>query len=374
MKKIVIAPDKFKGSLTAMEVCKAIEKGILKHCPEVEIIKCPMADGGDGTVEVIKQYIHGELVEISTYDPLLRPIKASYLSSNNKQIAYIEMAEASGIRLLKSKELNPLKTSTYGTGVLIKDAIEKGAKHIILGIGGSATNDAGLGMASALGYRLYNKTGAQLHGKGADLIELTKIDSTMALPQLKEITFEVACDVDNPLHGNNGAAFVYAQQKGANAQMIQSLDAGLRNFDHIISETYGLSLQEINGSGAAGGLGGGCFAFLGAKLSSGFELINKLSGFTHKIHNADWVITGEGQVDAQTFSGKVINGIINSMDNQKLAIFCGSNDLGEDVKLYPQITCLYETVLLARNQEDSIQSAQKYLEMLAEQFACEYLK
>ncbi|MCG8581798.1 MAG: glycerate kinase, partial [Bacteroidales bacterium] len=262
MTKIIIAPDKFKGSLSGLEFCNIVEHSILKHCNDVEIIKCPLADGGDGTVDVLNFHLNGHWEEIELHNPLFRLINASYLLSNHKHTAFIEMSAASGIRLLKQKELNPLNTSTYGTGQLIKDAIDKGARHIILGIGGSATNDGGLGMARALGYQFLDASSNALKGIGADLPLLHKIDDQNVYPQLKDVKFEIACDVDNPLYGPDGAACIYAPQKGADKKTVAQLDSGLQNYHRILCKQLNLDLQATKGAGAAGGLGAGCIAFL----------------------------------------------------------------------------------------------------------------
>nr|WP_320118640.1 glycerate kinase [uncultured Marinifilum sp.] len=369
MTKIIIAPDKFKGSLSGLEFCDAVERGIKKQVSDVEIEKLPLADGGDGTVEVLKYYLDGELIFLNVSDPLGRPVKASYLYSESKKTAFIEMAEASGIRLLSDEEANPLKTSTYGTGELIKDAIEKGVEHIILGIGGSATNDAGLGMARALGYRLFDKKANELEGKGEDLNSLVKIDSLNVHPQLKDVKFEVACDVDNPLYGKKGAAYVYSAQKGAKPDMIMQLDSGLRNFNEVVKKQFNADFQLVRGAGAAGGLGAGCILFLDAKLNSGVDLIKQEARFDEKIKDADWIITGEGKFDSQTFSGKVIRGVIDSITTQKLALFCGVVDLTEQELKQIKIDYISQTANYASSLNDSIKNASIYLEKASEDFA-----
>lgn len=369
MKKIVIAPDKFKGSLTGIEFCDAVERGITKHVKDVEIVKLPLADGGDGTVEALQFYTGGEYVQVKVKDPLMREIEASYLYSSDQNIAFIEMAEASGIRLLNSDELNPLETSTFGTGELIKDAIEKGVKNIILGIGGSATNDAGMGMAKALGFRFFDENRIELEGKGADLNKLHSIDSTHVIDDLAEIRFEVACDVDNPLFGSNGAAYIYSPQKGASPEVVEELDAGLQNFNSVVNAQYGKDLQSISGAGAAGGLGAGCVLFLNAELKSGTSLIKGVANFDEQAKDADWIITGEGKFDEQTFSGKVIKGVIESRTNQKLAIFCGISELGDEALKEYKIDFLAEVMTQAKDFDDSIQNAAVYLENAATLFA-----
>ena len=369
MYKIIIAPDKFKGTLSGLQFCNIVEEAIKKHIEPVEIKKLPLADGGDGTVEVLEYYMGGERVYVEVHDPLLRVIKASYLYSEEKKMAFIEMADASGIRLLKNEELNPLKTSTFGTGELIKHAMDKGAEQVILGIGGSATNDAGMGMARALGYRFYDLNHEELLGRGEDLNRLVHIDATSVSPLLKTIKFQVACDVDNPLFGKNGAAYIYAPQKGADAQMVATLDRGLQNVSSIVKNQFGLDLQNIVGAGAAGGLGAGTILFLGAQLKSGIQLIKEVACFDVQIEGFDWIISGEGRLDEQTFSGKVIKGVLDSKTNQKLAVFCGYSELSEQELEKYGVDYLAEVKNYAKNIDDSIKNSALYLSFVAEEFA-----
>ncbi|MDE5419226.1 glycerate kinase [Labilibaculum sp. DW002] len=373
MKKLILAPDKFKGSLTGMEFCDAIERGIRKHTSDIEIVKLPLADGGDGTIEVLNYYLNGEMISLEVHDPLHRKIQASYLYSESKKTAFIEMAEASGIRLLKNDEANPLQASTYGTGELIKDAIERGVEHIILGIGGSATNDAGMGMARALGYRFFDCDEKELKGIGADLNQLAFIDDSEVHENLSKIKVEVACDVDNPLYGPNGAAYVYSRQKGATDEMIIELDGGLINFCELVNRQFKRNLQTIKGAGAAGGLGAGCILFLNAKLNSGIDLIKNEANFDKNIKGADWVITGEGKLDDQTFSGKVIRGVLDSITKEKLAVFCGVVDLTDARRKEISIDHISEIATYATDVDDSIANAGIYLEKSAEEFANSYL-
>ncbi len=369
MKKIVIAPDKFKGSLTGLEFCNAVERGLKKHIADVEILKLPLADGGDGTVETLQFYTGGEFFNVEVNDPLHRKINAHYLFAEEKRIAFIEMAEASGIRLLKTDELNPLQTSTYGTGELIKNAIEKGAEHIILGIGGSSTNDAGMGMARALGFRFFDEKGYELEGKGSDLNKLYSIESSQIIEELAAVKFEVACDVDNPLFGLNGAAYIYSPQKGASPAVVEELDKGLQNFNSVVKKQYGKDLQSIPGTGAAGGLGAGCILFLNAELKSGTTLVKDVANFDELVKDADWIITGEGKLDEQTFSGKVIQGVLESRSTQKLAVFCGISELDKCQLEAHKIDYLAEMMEYAKDFEDSINNSEVYLERASEVFA-----
>lgn len=327
--KIVIAPDKFKGSLTGIEFCQAVDKGISQVFPNAEIVYAPMADGGDGTIDVVKYYIGGEKTVVNVHDPLFRPINASYLYGKKKATAYIEMAEASGLKLLNKDDCNCMHTTSLGTGELIKHAIMKGAKHIILGIGGSATNDAGIGMAKALGYVFYDKNKQEVVPIGKNLKDIVAIDKSNVTPSLQEVSFKIACDVTNPLYGDTGATRVYGSQKGANPQEIILLESGMTLFSEFLKSEFGIDGQQIRGAGAAGGMGAGAIAFLNGTLTSGIQVIKELADFDTKILDADWIITGEGQIDSQTLSGKTIQGVLASaqQNNIPVAAFCGSVDL-----------------------------------------------
>lgn len=327
--KFVIAPDKFKGSLTGFEFCTAVEKGLVKVFPQAEIIHLPLADGGDGTLEIAQHHLKGTKIEILVNDPFFRKIKASYVFSKDTEIAYIEMAEASGLKRIAENEKNVMRATSFGTGELILHAIEKGAKHILLGIGGSATNDSGMGMAAALGYSFLDANGQKLKPIGANLTQVETIDVSNVQEKLKNIKFSIACDVQNPLYGNEGAAFVYAEQKGASIENILQLDRGLQHFANILQQQFGVDCQQINGAGAAGGVGAGSIVFLNGNLVSGIELIKNISNFDEVIQDADWLITGEGKLDEQTFYGKTIQGVINSakQNNIPVAAFCGAISL-----------------------------------------------
>mgnify|MGYP001813934258 CR=1 FL=1 len=332
--KFVIAPDKYKGSLTAFEFCNAVEEGFNKALVNTEIIKMPLADGGDGTIDVVKHYLKGDIIKVKANDPLFRTIEASYLFSSETKISYIEMAEASGLKLLKENEKNCMLTTTLGTGELIADALQKGAKEIILGIGGSATNEGGIGMAFALGFRFLDKNNAVLEPKGENLMHIKTIDSSGVNPLLKNVVVKVACDVTNPLYGKNGAAYIYASQKGASNEEIEALDNGLKNYSEIVQRQFGIDVQQIEGAGAAGGMGAGSVVFLNAQLTSGIDLIKELADFDTNIKGADWIITGEGKLDDQTLSGKTISGVITSAKNQNIpvAALCGSVNLSVETQ------------------------------------------
>jgi len=333
--KFVIAPDKYKGSLTAFEFCNAVEEGLnLAFGAAASIVKMPLADGGDGTIDVVKYYLKSNLVKVQVNDPLFRIIEASYLFSKETSVAYIEMAEASGLKLLAEEEKNCMLTTSLGTGELIADALQKGAKEIILGIGGSATNDGGMGMATTLGFRFLDKDGAFLQPKGENLEHVERIDTSEVNPLLKNVTVKVACDVTNPLYGENGAAHIYARQKGASQKDIETLDNGLKNYSETIQGQFGIDAQQIEGAGAAGGMGAGAVVFLNAQLTSGIDLIKELADFDSNIKGADWVITGEGRLDNQTLLGKTISGVIKSSvaQNIPVAALCGSLDISVGIQ------------------------------------------
>jgi len=366
---IVLAPDKYKGSLTGLEFCDIVEP-ILYQYLDAENIRLPLADGGDGTIEVIDFYLSGETISVEVNDPLFRPIEASYLFSDSSKVAFIEMAEASGLKLLKPEDQNCLNTTTYGTGELILHALDKGAQHIILGIGGSATNDCGIGMASALGYQFFDKNDNDLRPIGRNLTEAHSISDTSVDKRLKNIKIQIACDVKNPLYGPNGAAHIYAKQKGANEAEIELLDSGLQNISKILDDHFGLNTQGIIGAGAAGGMGAGTVAFLGGELIPGIELIMQIAHFENKVKGADWIITGEGRLDEQTLSGKALSGVINVAKHHgiKVASFCGSADLNQEK--IEKMGINYSTTIMdkASSLEDAINNTATYLGQLTEDF------
>lgn len=307
--RIVIAPDSFKECLSATRVAFAISEGIRKVAPDAEIISIPVADGGEGTVEALVTATSGRIIPTPTVDALNRPIQSFYGVLGDGKTAVIEMAAASGIELLAPEERNPLVTSTYGTGLLLKSAMEAGFEEIILGIGGSATNDGGAGMAQALGFRFLDKNDNPIGPGGRSLNQLTRIERTNAHPLLQKTKITVACDVQNPLLGNNGATRVYGPQKGALPEMIETLEQNMSVFANVILRETGTNFSAVSGAGAAGGLGFGLMAFCKAKIRPGFELIGELTNLEKLIREADLVFTGEGRIDSQTVFGKTISGV-----------------------------------------------------------------
>lgn len=325
---IVIATDKFKHSLTSFEVCKAISKGLLNALPGVSIQELPLADGGDGLAEVMAHYLALEKKQVRVLDPLFREIETFFLCSQDGQTCFLEMAKASGLALLQPSEYNCALTTSYGTGQLLKEAVNTGATKIILGIGGSATNDCGIGIASAFGYKFLDKDGNELKPIGKNLGLVHAIDSSRSI-RFQKVSIQVACDVSNYLTGDHGATRIYAPQKGATPDQIAQLEDGMIHFAHLVKKELGMDLQAIQGGGAAGGIGAGCVAFLGAELVSGTDLIFTYSKAEEAIKTADIVITGEGKIDEQTLQGKLVHGISSlcHKHNKPLIAFCGVLEL-----------------------------------------------
>lgn len=307
--RIVIAPDSFKGCLNALNVALAMRRGVQRVYPDSVIDMIPMADGGEGTVEAILCTVRGEKIKIDVTDPLGRSIEAAYALIDEGETAIIEMAAASGLTLLNNQERNPRVTSTQGTGMLIRNALDLGVKKILLGIGGSATNDGGAGMAVALGVKLLDAEGIELAQGGAALLNVANIKKSRLDPRLAKVQIEVLCDVQNPLCGPEGASVVYGPQKGANPEAIRVLDTALLKFGEVLSRVAGTNLLELAGGGVAGGLGAGVVGFLGAKLRPGSQMVLEVANADEKIKHADLVLTGEGRTDFQTAYGKVPVGI-----------------------------------------------------------------
>ena len=307
--KIVVAPDSFKGSVSALEAACAIEAGLRRVFPDAVIEKIPMADGGEGTVQSLVDATGGNLQTHRVLSPLENEVDAQFGILSDGETAVIEMASASGLTLVEPHERNPLRTTTYGTGQLIHAALETGCRRLIIGIGGSATNDGGAGMAEALGVRLLDTNGKQIQRGGGSLGQLTSIDVTGLHPAIAETETVVACDVNNPLTGPNGASHVYGPQKGATPEMIEMLDGHLAHFDKILSHTLGKSFNDIPGAGAAGGLGAGLMAFLNAELRLGVDIMIDAVNLKERVKGAAVVFTGEGQLDFQTVFGKTPVGV-----------------------------------------------------------------
>lgn len=310
--KIVLAPDSFKGSLTAAQVCAAMEEGIRRFLPRAEIVPAPMADGGEGTVQSLVDATGGEFVLKAVTGPLGGSVQARFGILGDSQTAVIEMAAASGLPLVPEDQRDPRETTTYGTGELIRAALDHGCTDLIVGIGGSATNDAGAGMAQALGVRLLDEAGQPLREGcgGGELSRLARIDTSGIDPRIGPAHFHVACDVDNPLYGPRGAAYVYGPQKGADPQMVRELDASLRSFAEVVQRDLGVDVADIPGAGAAGGLGAGLVAFCDATLEPGIDIVLEAIDLAEKAQGADLLITGEGAINYQTAFGKAPSGAV----------------------------------------------------------------
>ncbi len=336
---IVVAVDKFKGSLTSFDACTQIKTAIKSIYPRHNVAIFPMADGGDGFVEVIKYYQRTQTIRVNTVDPLNRKIKGNYQWDENKKTAYIELAVASGLVLLKTQERNPCITSSYGTGILMNHAIKKGAKKIVLGLGGSATNDGGLGIAAALGFTFFDKYQNELAPEGASMIHVRHIKKPSTIPKIK---IEIACDVINPLYGKNGAAFVYGPQKGATPSQVIQLDKGLKALAKVILKETGNDISTLQGLGAAGGVSAMLSAYFNATMVKGIDLVIKNSDILKVLKKANLLITGEGKIDAQSTAGKVVGTLVNIAKTLNLPILLVAGtaeiNLKSDLKNIPCIT------------------------------------
>lgn len=317
--KIVVASDSFKGSLTSREVAEAAVRGIRQVLPICELVGVNVADGGEGTVDAVVETLGGKIVTATVNDPLGRPILARYGVVG--KMAVIEMAAASGLTLLTDEERNPWLTSTYGTGEMIMDAVKRGCRDFLVGLGGSATNDAGMGMLQALGFRFYDIDDQEIiDGCGGRLQDVARIDDTGVMDAVRQCRFIVACDVDTPFCGSEGAAYVFAPQKGADMEMVARLDSGMVSFAKVIVKTYGIDVTSMAGAGAAGGMGGGFCAFLNATLKRGVDMVLDAIDFDSIIRGADLVITGEGTIDYQTVKGKTAAGVLARAKAQDIPV------------------------------------------------------
>lgn len=367
--RIVIAPDSFKECLTAVQVSHAISKGILRVIPYAQITAIPVADGGQGTVNALVTATKGQIVPTPSVDALNRPIMSFYGALPDHSTAVIEMAAASGIELLAANERNPLITSTFGTGLLIKAALDKGYTNIIVAIGGSATNDGGAGMAQALGYGLYDAEGSPLPLGGGSLHLLHSIDSTHVHPLLNKAEITVACDVTNPLLGPTGATYVFGPQKGATPEMVEILETNLQHFSKVIHRDLKVDVSAIPGAGAAGGLGAGLLAFCHARMASGFELVSRLTHLEENIRMASLVFTAEGKIDSQTAHGKTISGVASMAQRHGVPVIALAGMVeGDLTELYSQgLTSAFVLADRPMSLEESKARASELLTSRAEQ-------
>lgn len=331
--KIVLAPDSYKGSLTALELCQAMADGVRRVLPDAEIVNVPMADGGEGTVKSLIDATGGRIISRTVTDPIGGKVDSFFGVLGDGKTAVIEMAAASGLPLIPQDKRDPRFTTTYGTGELILAAIEEGCNKILIGLGGSATNDGGAGMAQALGYRLLDKQGRDLPLGGLALKNLASIECSKRDPRLERVEVIAACDVINPLVGPEGASAVYGPQKGATPDMIVELDQALQNYARVIQKDFGVAIVDLPGAGAAGGLGAGLMVFTGAGLRRGIEIVIETVGLKAKLAGADLVITGEGRIDGQTINGKTPIGVAKAAKAFNLPVLAIAGGLGSGVEL-----------------------------------------
>ncbi|MQS74852.1 glycerate kinase [Companilactobacillus halodurans] len=370
--KIVLAPDSYKNSLTAKQVAQSMRKGFEKVYPDAKYLNVPMADGGEGTVQSLVDAKNGQIIAETVTNPLGKKTTAKYGLINDGKVAVIEMAEASGIQYINQFTQNPYITTTFGTGELMKSAIDRGAKTIIIGIGGSATNDGGAGMAQALGAHLLDNQGEELSFGGANLVKLDHID-TSKMASLEDVKVIIASDVTNPLTGPNGASHVFGPQKGANPEMVEFLDHALSHYADILKRDLNKDLENVPGAGAAGGLGAGLLAFTDSKLESGVDIVIDFTDLKEKVKDADVVITGEGQIDFQTKFGKTPIGVAKATKavNPEATVIAIAGSIGEKIsELYPLgIDAIFTCVPGVESLSDAIQNTDKNVQQVAENIA-----
>ncbi len=367
--KIALAPDSFKESMTALEAAEAMERGIRRVMPEAEVVKVPMADGGEGTVSALVDATGGGIIEATVTDPLGNPVTAHFGILGDDQTAVIEMAAASGLPLTPPEGRNPMVTTTRGTGELILAALDHGVRQIILGIGGSATVDGGAGMAAALGVRLLDTNGVPVGPGGGELGRIDSIDMSGLDSRLKEVAIYVACDVDNPLCGESGAAAVYGPQKGATPEMVPVLDKNLAHFAALLRRDTGVDVEELPGAGAAGGLGAGLVAFLGGHLRRGIDIVAGTLDLNKRFRGCDLVITGEGRLDGQSVFGKVPIGVARAAKRHGIPVFEIVGSLGDGCEeiLARGVDGYFAIIPAPGTLSDAIEHGAKYLERATEQ-------
>jgi glycerate 2-kinase len=371
--KIVLAIDSFKESMTSIEAADAFKKGFSRIIRKATFVKTSISDGGEGFTESFLFNRGGRIIRVPAADPLGRKKLSSFGLFDSGKKAVVEMAKASGLMLLKPAERNPLRTGTYGTGQLIDAALRKGVKELIVGIGGSATNDGGIGMAQALGARFFDNQGALIRtpATGADLIRVSRIDLGALPSRLKGVTVYVACDVNNPMTGKNGSAAIYGPQKGATPAMVKALDAGLRNLCRIVKQDLGKEIEQFPGAGAAGGLGGGLMAFLGARLKPGIEIMLAMSRFDSLLKGADLVITGEGQIDHQSVRNKAPVGVAHAARRRGIPVLgiCGRIGKGAELTYGHGISAIFSIVPGPCALEEALVKGRENMEITGENIA-----
>jgi len=331
MKNFVLVPDSFKGTMSSTEICEIMSEEILKKVPDADITSIPVADGGEGTVDCFLQATKGEKYYETVKGPYFEDMQGFYAIINEGKTAIIEMAACASLPLVEDRK-NPALTTTFGVGELINAAINKGCRDIVVGLGGSCTNDAACGCAAALGVKFLDEHNAEFIPTGGTLNNIKAIDTSGINPQIKNCDITVMCDIDNPLYGENGAAYVYAPQKGADDEMVKLLDANLKYLSDIIKEQLDIDVSDLAGGGAAGGMGAGIVAFLGGKLNQGINVVLDIVKFDDIIKTADLILTGEGKIDSQSIRGKVVIGVSKRAMKQNVPVIAVVGDIGDDVE------------------------------------------
>ncbi|WP_370606935.1 glycerate kinase [Citrobacter werkmanii] len=369
--KIVIAPDSYKESLSALEVATAIELGFREIWPEAEYVKIPVADGGEGTVEAMVAAMQGHLVHVDVTGPLGNTIQAFYGLSGDERSAFIEMAAASGLEQVPANLRDPLKTTSWGTGELIRHALDAGVEHIIIGIGGSATNDGGAGMVQALGARLLDAQDEDIAHGAMGLESLARIDISQLDPRLAGCRIEVACDVTNPLTGKEGASVVFGPQKGATAEMIPRLDRALMHYAQLIARDLDVNVLELAGGGAAGGMGAALYAFCGAQLRRGIEIVTDALRLDACVADADLVVTGEGRIDSQTIHGKVPVGVAKIAKRYNKPVIGIAGSLTADVGVVHEhgLDAVFSVIYTICSLDEALKNASENVRMTARNVA-----
>jgi len=365
---ILLAPDSFKDSLTATEVCDHMRKGILKVNPDATIVSLPMADGGEGTLDALTVATKGKIFVSPTFDSLMRPIEGKYAILGDGETAVIELAQASGLELLNPEERNPMLTNTFGTGILILEAFNRGCRKFNICIGGSATHDVGTGILAALGIQFYDKSGNDLIPTGGNLGTINRVEQSYDFDKFSNCEFQIACDVTNPLLGVNGAAEVFSRQKGATEAQVLALEGNTKSFSILLKNQIGRDVSTLAGAGAAGGVGAGLCAFMDAKLESGFEIVARTTELEKAIRNADLIFTGEGKVDFQTQFGKTPFGVAQLAKKYEKLVFClaGSVEEGADALYEHGVTAFYSIVNQPMSLEEAIKRAPELIEQTVE--------
>ncbi|HDR8126445.1 TPA: glycerate kinase [Bacillus cereus] len=369
--KVVIASDSYKESLKAIEVCEAIERGFRAIFPNAKYVKIPIGDGGEGTVESLVDATGGRIISISVTGPLRESVQAFYGVSKDKKTAFIEMAAASGLQHVPVEKRNPLITTTKGTGELILHALNQGAEYIILGLGGSATNDGGAGMLAALGVRFINDKGEVIDPSGGTLHSIVAIDFSQMDPRLKGVKIEAACDVDNPLVGMQGASFVFGRQKGANVEMMKELDENLKHYVNILKRYVSSDVSEIPGAGAAGGMGAAVISVLKGDLRRGIEIVLDYTNFDKHIEDADLIITGEGRIDEQTAYGKAPVGVAGRAKRFSVPVIAIGGSVSSDYSaVYEKgIDAVFSITTRPMTLEEAYRVAEENIEMTTKNIA-----